>query len=912
MRLLRGAVAVFTVAVAPLSASLVARAAESTTGVISGTVTSAEGKTIAGARVDAASPSGTYSAVTDARGHYIIVGVVPDTYTIATQVQGFEEVTARGITVIAGQTETTSFKLVAALKTIGQTTAHGRAFTIGSTSDAFNVSGAAAQARSPIATSSGLGSYIAGTVQGAIAGVPGVDFDSFANAILRGGKVEDAVFDYDSVAIPQGLVAEPGGNIVSAQLATTGIASTNVVLAGYTNQLQNALGGIVDQIPAIGTYPGSSTLDLGIGSIARYNLASFQILGATPDLKWRYAFAGTIASQDFLYGDDSSFYPAEAATYGVALQNRAEYSFTSNLHYRPGPSDDLSILGLAGEASYDQYGSPYAGQTVGAFDGATTTFPGETNPNAPVTYASGVRGTYDLIKAQWLHSGAHSLNRVQLYQSQYGSSAGGPFWDENGFPDGAISLQAQQSSRETGLTYDGDDFLGARHHLQYGATYRTNTSALDQVVPTADEFITSRPTLISGLAYLGDTWDASNRLRFTAFGRFTTTHVIPSDGATYDVGALDPHGSVSYRLGSDYSLRATFDHTTVAPKPLEADRTDSTNVDANGNPAPFAPLDAESGNDFTYSFEGGGKTQFRATYFERYDKNRIDVLPFNFRSAAASGTEPNGLGVPTNVGDLRAHGAELYLHRGGFGFDADYVRAQSSSASQFAYNGLNAAAIEANHLFPASYIPALSATLSYEARLLDGRIRVTPSLSFESGYPYGNGKKIFTFDAAGKPVEVNNDNFVNPGYNYYFLRDPSLPFNAASNPYIGNLGTPEGNDPNTLTSPPQTMLALHIEGDLVPRLTAILDVTNLLGNFSPTQYQGNPWLVGPPGYKGGNALYSAALAGATGYPSYALGNGVPTNDGVTQSVPWTYGTGGYVPEGYPLGRTIQVRLRYTL
>ena len=29
---------------------------------------------------------------------------------------------------------------------------------------------------------------------------------------MRGGKVQDTVYDYDSVPVPQGLIAEPGGN----------------------------------------------------------------------------------------------------------------------------------------------------------------------------------------------------------------------------------------------------------------------------------------------------------------------------------------------------------------------------------------------------------------------------------------------------------------------------------------------------------------------------------------------------------------------------------------------------------------------------------------------------------------------------------------------------------------------------
>ena len=49
-----------------------------------------------------------------------------------------------------------------------------------------------------------------------------------------------------------------------------------------------------------------------------------------------------------------------------------------------------------------------------------------------------------------------------------------------------------------------------------------------------------------------------------------------------------------------------------------------------------------------------------------------------------------------------------------------------------------------------------------------------------------------------------------------------------------------------------------------------------------------------------------------GTTPYTLGNGIPTNDGVTQSVPWTYGTSGYIPQSYPLARTVQLRLRYRM
>jgi hypothetical protein len=270
--------------------------------------------------------------------------------------------------------------------------------------------------------------------------------------------------------------------------------------------------------------------------------------------------------------------------------------------------------------------------------------------------------------------------------------------------------------------------------------------------------------------------------------------------------------------------------------------------------------------------------------------------------------------VPSNIGNLRANGFEVGVKTGDFSFNSNFVRARSSSASQFAYNDLNAPAVAVGHLFPVSYEPDFTMEMGYEFHTANRKVRITPSLSYETGYPYGNGKDVYIFDpVTNKPELVPNDNFVNPGYNYYFLRDPSMAFNAATNPYIGNLGTPEGSDPNTLRTMPQILVNLHVEGDLSPRASLIVDVSNLFGEFAATAYQGNAYLIGPPGYAGGNPTYAAAYQGVTGFANpYTLGNGVPTNDGVHAIVPWSYGRGGYIPQSYPNGRTIELRLKYRM
>jgi len=96
-------------------------------------------------------------------------------------------------------------------------------------------------------------------------------------------------------------------------------------------------------------------------------------------------------------------------------------------------------------------------------------------------------------------------------------------------------------------------------------------------------------------------------------------------------------------------------------------------------------------------------------------------------------------------------------------------------------------------------------------------------------------------------------------------------------------------------------------------VTAMLDVVNLFGTATPTQLQGNPYLIGPPGYTGGDPYYERAYGAQYCKKClYTLGNGVPTNNGQSPAVPWQYGLAGYVPEAYPLARSALIRLRYRL
>ncbi|HEV3092527.1 MAG TPA: TonB-dependent receptor [Candidatus Cybelea sp.] len=899
--------------------SLIASGAELTTGTVLGTVDTTAGKPLAAAAVAVQSPSGRYSATTDAQGRFTILGIVPDAYVVTVELKGYEPAIASMVVLPAEHTRLT-FALRAAMREIARVRTKTQAFTLGSTTDTFTVGGQQAQAGTPQASSSGLGNYSRETVQGAISNVPGVQQDSFANIIVRGGKVQDTVYDYDSVPVPQGLIAEPGGNIVGAQLGTTGVIADTVTLGGYTDESQNALGGVVNEVPLVGTYPAKTTIELADGIGAQLGEMKFSLQDATPDLRWRYALSSTTGSEYFAYGDGYTFYPSEQGTYGLGFQTRAQYAIAGNVHYAATPHDDLSATFLTGAAAYQQYDSPYTGLQWSTFSAPGVAFPGQpANPNQQVDTPSIARGTYSIEKLQWVHDWQHSLGRFQVFQSQIGAVANGPEWDDLSFSDGVISLYSTQSGREDGYGYDYEDQAGDRHDIRAGAQYDVNTSSIYQILPTVPQIITAAPRLNQYLAYLSDTWSMTPHFSVMGSLRYIGQHTQTSTDVIYGNGAIDPHLALAYTFAGSNGFRANFDHTSTPPLPLEVQRTCTPAADCSndsgqnaGGTVPSLPLAPETADVYAVSYEHGGPVQIRLTYFDQREKNVIDVLPENYRDSASAGENPSAIGVPTNAGQLKSHGIEFWASGGGLTLAANYNRTFSSSIYQFAFNDLNAPAILAGHLFPANYVPNLTATLSYEFGFDHGRARVTPMLSYESGYPYGNGTMAWEM-IDGVPTQVPNDNYVDPGYNYYFLRNPGRPYNAVTNPYIASLGTSEGADPNTLRTTPQTLTSLHAEYDLMPRLTAMLDVVNLFGVASPTQLQGNPYLIGPPGYAGDDPYYEKAYGSQyCKHCLYTLGNGVPTNDGANPAVPWSYGTAGYVPEGYPMARTALVRLRLRL
>ncbi|MDQ6925211.1 MAG: carboxypeptidase-like regulatory domain-containing protein, partial [Candidatus Eremiobacteraeota bacterium] len=116
--------------------------AQTTTGNISGTVTTSQGNTkLAGVGVAAVSPTGRYSTTSDQSGFFSFSGVAPDTYAITFTTKGYETYTLTGITVVQGGSVNASIALNKTLTTIGRTQARSQsgAFQPAQTTDQYNV-----------------------------------------------------------------------------------------------------------------------------------------------------------------------------------------------------------------------------------------------------------------------------------------------------------------------------------------------------------------------------------------------------------------------------------------------------------------------------------------------------------------------------------------------------------------------------------------------------------------------------------------------------------------------------------------------------------------------------------------------------------------------------------------------------
>jgi Carboxypeptidase regulatory-like domain len=346
-----------------------------TTGTITGTVFDAgSGAPIANVRVTAAAPSGAQSATTNSAGFYSLQQLIPDTYTVSFQAEGYQPATSPGITVQQDLSTRLDQRLQKALKTIAavRSVGAGNLLKPYTGTDVYNVSGAQLNAATG-------GDNLHRTIYEYLETVPGVTPIGGAypaEPSIRGGYDVDNGYELDGIPITERVTG-----FFTTNLTDLGISNVEVYTGGLgANNAGNGIG-VINSVIKSGTYPGFGMVSLGVTGPDFGHFTRAEYGSATPDKRysWYFAFDSANTQNAYWAGTNQPSFPITQL--GISLANPA-YIYTkdviANLHYRPDPKNDFQFFYQNGV--YDglsNYGVNYPNQFAlapcpGAISDSTT------------------------------------------------------------------------------------------------------------------------------------------------------------------------------------------------------------------------------------------------------------------------------------------------------------------------------------------------------------------------------------------------------------------------------------------------------------------------------------------------------------------------------------------------------------
>src|SRR5579863_2913309 len=281
--------------------SLVDVARAGTTGTLTGYVLTGVDTPVAGASVSAVSPTGTFTATTDADGYFSFVALPPDTYDVTASKDGFQSIVDSGITVVADNSITVRLLVQKVIGVVHVVEPNG-ILRPSTTQDVYSVNGR---------TQSMIGSFGGGgdldNAYSAISSIPGTFVPTGQTGwnqpvFVRGGDFTEIGYEFDGVPVNRSF-----DHIPTTTLANLGVQSLDVYTGGAPADAESqGLSGYVNQVIRQGTFPGFATLDFGIGAPTLYNKLDFEVGGATPDRRFSYYAAVGGSDQAFRYYDQNN------------------------------------------------------------------------------------------------------------------------------------------------------------------------------------------------------------------------------------------------------------------------------------------------------------------------------------------------------------------------------------------------------------------------------------------------------------------------------------------------------------------------------------------------------------------------------------------------------------------------------
>ncbi|MGZ3576857.1 MAG: carboxypeptidase regulatory-like domain-containing protein, partial [Vulcanimicrobiaceae bacterium] len=276
-----------------------------TTGGLAGTVVAADTNApLANAKVTVSSPSETTSISTDASGRFNFLSLIPDTYTVSVDKEGYTPVSQPGVSVFADAVQQLALRAEPALKTIAKVTSRASSSLVhpGTTADVYSVN---ASTQDKINALGGGGSL--NSAYSAVASVPGAfvplnQTGYYQTVHIRGGDYDQVGYELDGVPVNRSFDNYPSGALSSLGQQEVQIYTG----AAPSNSEGQGLAGYINQVIKTGTFPGFGTGQLGIGSPTFYHKASAEVGGATPDRNFSYYVGLGGYNQEFRYVDNTN------------------------------------------------------------------------------------------------------------------------------------------------------------------------------------------------------------------------------------------------------------------------------------------------------------------------------------------------------------------------------------------------------------------------------------------------------------------------------------------------------------------------------------------------------------------------------------------------------------------------------
>ncbi len=275
------------------------------TGNIAGTIKDSSGAPIAGVQVQAVAASESRTATTDAGGHFVILSLNPDTYTLTLSRAGYQGTSYPGVVVFADQTQNVSYTMTKALRTIAHVTSQAGTSLVksGVGSDLYSVNSSQASAAAALGGGGNLNNAYS-----AMASVPGVQTSQggigwdFNAAYVRGQNSYYTGFEYDGIPINRSF-----DNYNAGTESSLGLQELQVYTGGGPSSVASAgTAGFINQVIKTGTFPGFATANLGIATPNYYHQSQIEIGGSTPDRTFSYYIGILGYNQTYRFFDNSN------------------------------------------------------------------------------------------------------------------------------------------------------------------------------------------------------------------------------------------------------------------------------------------------------------------------------------------------------------------------------------------------------------------------------------------------------------------------------------------------------------------------------------------------------------------------------------------------------------------------------